>query len=116
MVSKFGSYIGNGSTDGVFVYTGFRPAFVMVKNSGGGATSSLQGWILIDTERSTYNQTADALFANNSNASNSNSIYGVDILSNGFKTRGTDGAINESSATYIYIAFAENPFKYTNAR
>jgi hypothetical protein len=88
----------------------------MIKNSGGGATSSLQGWILLDTSRSPYNQTADALFANNSNASSSNSIYGMDILSNGFKTRGTDGAINESSALYVYACFAENPFQYALAR
>ena len=92
--SKFGSYTGNGSADGPFVYTGFRPKFVMIKNSGGGATSSLQGWIMLDTSRSPFNQTADALFTNNSNASNSSSTYGIDILSNGFKTRGTDGAVN----------------------
>jgi hypothetical protein len=114
--SKFGSYTGNGSADGVFVYTGFRPKYVMIKNSGGGATSSVQGWIMMDTSRSPFNQTADALFANNSNASNSGTSYAIDILSNGFKTRGTDGAVNESSATYIYMAFAENPFKNANAR
>jgi len=114
--SKFGSYTGNGSSDGVFVYLGFRPKYVMIKNSGGGATSSLQGWIMMDTSRSTYNQTADALFTNNSNASNSGTSYAIDILSNGFKTRGTDGSVNESSATYIYMAFAENPFKNANAR
>jgi hypothetical protein len=114
--SKFGSYTGNGSADGPFVYTGFRPEFIMIKNSAGGATSSVQGWIMLDTSRSPFNQTADALFANNSNASNSSSTYGIDILSNGFKTRGTDGAVNESSATYIYMAFAENPFKNANAR
>jgi hypothetical protein len=114
--SKFGSYTGNGSADGVFVYLGFRPRFVLIKNSSGGATSSLQGWIMMDTSRSTYNQTADALFTNNSNASSSSSTYAIDILSNGFKTRGTDGAVNESSATYIYMAFAEAPFKFSNAR
>jgi len=114
--SKFGSYTGNGSADGPFVYTGFRPEFVMIKNSGGGATSSLQGWIMMDTSRSPFNQTADALFANNSNASNSGTSYAIDILSNGFKTRGTDGAVNESSATYIYMAFAEHPFKISNSR
>ena len=114
--SRFGSYVGNGSADGPFIFTGFRPEFIMIKNSGGGATSSLQGWIMIDTSRSPFNQTADALFANNSNASNSSSTYGIDILSNGFKTRGTDGAVNESSATYIYMAFAENPFKNALAR
>lgn len=114
--SKFGSYTGNGSADGPFQYTGFRPRFIMIKNSGGGATSSLQGWIMLDTSRSPYNQTADALFSNGNNASSSNSIYAIDILSNGFKTRGTDGAINESSATYIYMAFAEAPFKYSSAR
>jgi len=114
--SRFGSYTGNGSADGPFVFTGFRPEFIMIKNSGGGATSSLQGWIMMDTSRSPFNQTADALFANNSNASNSGTSYAIDILSNGFKTRGTDGAVNESSATYVYMAFAENPFKNALAR
>ena len=108
--SKFGSYTGNGNANGPFVYTGFKPAFIMIKNSGGGATSSVQGWPMLDTSRSPFNQTADVLFANISNASNSSSTYSIDILSNGFKTRGTDGAVNESSATYIYMAFAENPF------
>lgn len=114
--SRAFSYTGNGSSDGVFTYLGFSPKFILIKNSGGGATSSLQGWIMLDTSRSPYNVTADALFANNSNASSSSSTYGIDILSNGFKTRGTDGAVNESSATYIGIAFASNPFKNANAR
>ncbi len=114
--SKAFSYTGNGSSDGVFTYLGFSPKYILIKNSGGGATSSLQGWIMLDTSRSTYNVTADALFANNSNASSSSSTYGIDILSNGFKTRGTDGAVNESSATYIGIAFASNPFKNSLAR
>ena len=114
--SRFGSYTGNGSADGPFVFTGFRPKFVMIKNSGGGATSSLQGWVMQDTSRSPFNQTADTLFTNNANASSSNSIYAIDILSNGFKTRGTDGAVNESSATYVYMAFAESPFKNSLAR
>jgi hypothetical protein len=114
--SSFGSYTGNGSADGPFVYTGFRPRWLLIKNSGGGASSSVQGWVLQDTARSAYNVTADTLFASNSNASSSSSIYGIDILSNGFKTRGTDGAVNESSATYIYAAFAEHPFQFSRAR
>jgi hypothetical protein len=114
--SSFGSYTGNGSADGPFVFTGFRPRWVMIKNSGGGASSSSQGWVLQDTARSTFNVTADTLFASNANSSSSNSIYGLDILSNGFKTRGTDGAVNEVNATYVYAAFAESPFKYARAR
>jgi hypothetical protein len=88
----------------------------MIKNSGNGATSSLQGWVMIDTSRSPYNITADTLFANNANASSSSSVYAINMLSNGFKTVGTDGGINESNANYIYMAYAENPFKNALAR
>jgi hypothetical protein len=106
--SAFGSYTGNGSTDGPFVYTGFRPRWLMVK-----ASSTTGDWVLVDTSRSPYNVASDILYANLSNAE---SIFGTfDILSNGFKLRQSAG-MNTSSQTYIYAAFAENPFKNALAR
>jgi hypothetical protein len=110
--SAFGSYVGNGSSDGTFVFTGFRPRFLMVKN----ASASGNGWIIIDTSRDTYNQTTLNLFPNSSGAETNSTTYSSDILSNGFKIRATDPAINGSSNTLIYMAFCESPFKYANAR
>jgi SPRY domain len=107
--SKFGIYTGNGSTDGPFVYCGFRPRYVMVK-----ASSTAGDWPIFDSSRDTYNLMPDALFADLSNAENN--TYGIDFLSNGFKLRSTAGNTNTSSATYIYAAFAENPFKNSLAR
>jgi len=109
--SKFGSYTGNGSTDGPFVYTGFRPAFVLVKNY----SNSGNGWIMIDTTRSTYNQSAIQIYANSASAEAA-STANVDILSNGFKPRTGSSDINDGSIGYIYMAFAENPFKKSRAR
>jgi hypothetical protein len=106
--SAFGSYTGNGSADGPFVYTGFRPRFVMIKR-----TDSTSTWGFIDTARDTYNVTTKLLFSNTSDAENT-SYTPVDILSNGFKLR--DTTYNISSGTYIYMAFAEAPFKYSSAR
>jgi hypothetical protein len=106
--SAFGSYTGNGSADGTFVFTGFRPRFVLVKR-----TDSTSSWGLIDTARDTYNVTTKLLFPNASDAENT-SYTPEDILSNGFKLR--DTTYNISSGTYIYMAFAESPFKYANAR
>jgi hypothetical protein len=106
--SKFGSYIGNGSTDGPFVYTGFRPAFVVAKRTD--LTSSWQMW---DTSRSTYNATTHRLRADLSNAEDTGAVD-IDTLSNGFKLRNL--GINSSGGTYIYMAFAENPFKQSLAR
>jgi hypothetical protein len=110
--SKFGSYTGNGSTDGPFVYLGFRPRFVMVK-----LTSSAGGnWVIMDSARPTYNKgNSDLLYPNLSNAEAS-SGSGVEMLSNGFKLNGTYGDVNASGLTYIYAAFAENPFKNSLAR
>ena len=108
--SKFGSYTGNGSADGPFVYLGFRPRFVMTKlSSGAGA-----GWWIYDTARDPYNATKDLLQANLANASVSSLPF--DILSNGFKIRTADVGANTNGATYIYACFAENPFKYSLAR
>lgn len=108
--SKFGSYVGNGSTDGPFVYCGFRPKFVLYKCSSG-----LGGWLIADTSRGTYNLNDPSLIANGSDAEFTGNY--IDILSNGFKFRATSGTgVNGSGSTYIFMAFAENPFKYSLAR
>ena len=108
--SAFGSYTGNGSADGPFVYCGFRPRYVLYKRS-----DSTGDWYVWDTARDTVNVAGNGLFPNYSIAE---VAYGtiLDILSNGFKLR-TNGVVgNASGGTYIYAAFAENPFKYSNAR
>jgi hypothetical protein len=109
--SKFGSYTGNGSTDGAFIYLGFRPRFVMVRQ-----TNAAGNWIIWDTSRSTYNQMQDYLVPNSSQAESNNVLVSIDALSNGFKCRTSDNDINGSSDTYIYACFASNPFKYSLAR
>ena len=105
--SKFGKYTGNGNADGTFVYTGFKPAFFLIKRYDG-----VEGWYLMDAIRNPSNLTSRQLFpASNSvenNMTASNQVNG-DILSNGFKVRASDTAINASSGGYIYMAFAENP-------
>jgi hypothetical protein len=110
--SKIGSYTGNGSTDGPFVFTGFRPKFIMTKRTD---TSGFW-WEMVDTSRSPFNVASSALYANSSSAEFSGSVYDKDILSNGFKMRGTNGAQNASGGTYIYMAFAECPFQNSNSR
>jgi hypothetical protein len=104
--SKFGSYVGNGSTNGTFVYTGFKPAFIMIKNTTVG-----DGWQLIDAKRNVTNGYNNSrLEANNANAESVNNTWTlVDLLSNGFKQRYTDNIMNASGSTYIYMAFAEQP-------
>jgi hypothetical protein len=110
--SSFGSYTGNGSADGPFVYTGFRPRWVMIKNTTGTAE-----WLMRDTERDPYNNnTTGKFYADDSRDERVDTTDLVDITSNGFKMRGTDSSSNSSSATYIYAAFAENPFQYARAR
>jgi hypothetical protein len=108
--SKFGSYTGTGNSDGNFVYLGFRPRFLIIK-----PTSTTGNWELIDTTRDTYNPSALLLRANSSAAQVSASPIN-DILSNGFKPRSANGSQNDAGVTYIYAAFAENPFKYSLAR
>ena len=109
--SKLGSYTGNGSTDGTFVYTGFRPKYVMIKNA-----TSVGHWQIHDTTRDTYNVMGYQLHANASDADGASSAYYIDSLSNGFKLRMTHAGQNASGSKYLFIAFAEHPFKYTNAR
>jgi hypothetical protein len=103
--SKFGSYIGNGSTDGTFVYTGFKPAFVIVKNT----TTAGNVWGLFDNKRIAYNANNYPLIPSASDAEDTTAGY-IDLLSNGFKMRSTNDFNNKSGDTFIYMAFAENPF------
>jgi hypothetical protein len=107
--SKFGSYTGNGSGDGTFVYCGFRPRFILMKR-----TDSSSDWRIHDTARATYNPEMIALLPNSSSVEDTGANL-IDELSNGFKCRAAD-AFNISSATYIFMAFAEAPLKYANAR
>jgi hypothetical protein len=107
--SKFGSYTGNGSADGPFIYTGFRPRWLLLKNTGGVAS-----WYCLDSSRNTYNVVNSVLVPNSSQAEVA--ITSVDFLSNGFKLRTTTTDINGSGTTYIYAAFAESPFNYSLAR
>ena len=109
--SKLGSYTGNGSTDGPFVYTGFKPAFVLFKKTN----ITTASWGIRDNTRYTYNPTRNTLYADKSDAEYTGTAHDVDFLSNGFKPRTTDGLFNSSGATYIYMAFAENPFKFSTA-
>ena len=108
--SKFGSYTGNGSADGTFVYLGFRPRWVLIK-----ASSTTDDWYLYDSSRSTYNLTNLVLFPDLTIAESTGVNAVLDFLSNGFKCRGIAN-INTGSITYIYAAFAENPFAQANAR
>jgi hypothetical protein len=108
--SAFGSYTGNGSTDGPFVFTGFRPRWVMIKN-----TSQTASWYLLDTARNTYNVMNAALFPNLSNAENTSDNI-LDCTSNGFKLRASGTAVNYNGDTFVYACFAENPFKLSLAR
>jgi len=103
--SKFGSYTGNGSTDGTFVYTGFKPAFVIGKR-----TNDVEDWFLFDSARDTYNVNNKLLYPNGTNAEYTGVSARNDFLSNGFKMRITDNKENGAGSTYIYMAFAENPF------
>jgi hypothetical protein len=103
--SKFGSYVGNGSTNGTFVYTGFKPAFIMLKSS-----STAGNWNIYDASREGFNVNNNALYADANNAEDLGSTYAfMDIVSNGFKLRRATYDPNKV-ATYIYMAFAENPF------
>jgi hypothetical protein len=111
--SKFTSYTGNGSTDGPFIFLGFRPKFVMIKRTDGGTNN----WVIFDSARNTYNATGKELKANTSAAEyDGDSTNPNDFLSNGLKIRHDGTAMNIASGTYIVAAWAENPFKNSNAR
>ena len=103
--SKFGSYVGNANTDGTFIYTGFKPAWVMFKKSAG--TSA---WSIQDNKRTPFNVQQKALFANTTAAENDSADNNVDFLSNGFKLKSDTANYNTNGDLYVYMAFAENPF------
>ena len=107
--SKFGSYTGNNSTDGTFTYLGFNPSLLVIKRVTGGAGN----WVFYDSTRSTSNPVQDRLYQSNT-AESSVSTMQVDFLSNGFKQRNSDSYLNGSD-TFVYMAFAENPFGGENA-
>jgi hypothetical protein len=109
--SKVGSYTGNtSSTDGTFVHCGFAVSFLLIKDTGAGNT-----WVLLDSKRDSINPN-DTLLQPQSSAAETTGWAGqVDFLSNGFKIRSNDNALN-AARTYIFYAIAENPFKHTNAR
>tara|TARA_R100001129_G_scaffold127168_2_gene89275 strand:- start:1503 stop:4301 length:2799 start_codon:yes stop_codon:yes gene_type:complete len=112
---KIGSYTGNGSSsDGTFVYTGFRPSFLLLK-----ATSFTKGWRITDSKRATFNRIFKSLFPELTAVeytATGTSNQGQDFLSNGFKLRSTNTRDNQNGSTYIYLAFAESPFKNARAR
>jgi hypothetical protein len=109
--SKFGKYVGNGAVGGPFIYTGFKPAFVMIKNA-----SATESWVIYDTKRSSNNPADLKLSPDTADSENDNSAIGgaaynnIDILSNGFKCVKNNAATNGSGNTLIFMAFAENPF------
>jgi hypothetical protein len=107
--SAFGSYTGNGSTDGTFIYLGFRPKFFMIK-----VTNAVNAWLIVDSSRSTYNVMGSYLIPNASDAEGSATV--MDFVSNGVKMRNTFNGWNASGENFIYMAFAENPFKNALAR
>jgi len=112
--SKFGKYVGNGSTDGTYVFTGFRPAWVMVKNLSDGS----QSWQLYDNKRDTFNR-VDSRVNPNSYAVEDEVVPFGDFLGNGFKLRPSSsyyGQVNANNNTYIYMAFAEQPAKFSNGK
>jgi hypothetical protein len=102
--SKIGSYTGNGNADGPFIYTGFRPAWIMVKRT----STSGENWNIRDNKRSPINPANENLLANDNRAEEN--YYATDLLSNGFKIRTSEAGHNTNGATYIYMAFAEHPF------
>jgi hypothetical protein len=107
--SKFGSYTGNGSADGPFVFCGFRPALVMYKR-----TDSTANWLMLDTALNPSNNSSTYLIPNSSSSEGTDNVF--DILSNGFKLRNGGAAGNASGGTYIFMAFAEHPFQSALAR
>ena len=108
--SKFGSYIGNGNADGTFVYTGFKPAFLIAKETG-----NTRDWVMVDNKRPGYNVVDELLVPNSSGAeiTGNSSLY-IDLISNGCKIRGNNSAWNNSGGNYIFMAFAEAPLVGSN--
>ena len=107
--SKISSYTGNGNADGTFVYTGFRVSYLLVKNADRGAN-----WTVYDVKRETINPIDEILEPNINNAEETG--HDFDLLSNGFKVRNTNNSFNANGEKIVFMAFAERPFKYANAR
>jgi len=109
--SKVGSYTGNGSADGPFVYTGHRSSFLLIKR-----TDAADNWDMHDSVRGPYNVNDWRLYANQSSAEASGGAFGADFLSNGFKLRTSNSGWNASGGSYIFLSISEQPFKFANAR
>ena len=109
--SKFGSYTGNGDADGPFIYTGFRPAFVLIKNIG-----ASQDWFLLDNKRDGYNVVDKFLEPNTSNDEDTAASNKADFTANGFKLRGSGSVTNQNNTSFVYACFSESPLKHANAR
>ena len=107
--SKFGLYKGNGNANGTFIYTGFKPAFVIMKKLNGA-----DGWLMKDTTRITYNLNNIRLYPDQSGLESTSANSAIDMLSNGFKQRSSDNMVNASSGSYLYMAFAEAPLVGSN--
>ena len=105
--SNIGYYVGNQNADGPFLYTGFKPAFILSKKIDGASD-----WYIFDSKREGYNIDNDTLLANQTNAESTTDY--LDIFSNGYKVRTTDGDLNTNNGRYVYLAFAENPFVSSN--
>jgi hypothetical protein len=106
--SAFGSYIGNGNVDGPFIYTGFKPAFVLIK------TTAIDSWHIYDNRRNVYNPANSPLYSDLTIEERPASTYSIDMLSNGFKLRNNNGGLNLNNQAFIYAAFAEHPFGGSN--
>jgi hypothetical protein len=107
--SKFGSYVGNGNVDAPFIYTGMKPAFLLIRSI------SSTNWNMFDNKRSVYNVADETLWSNTTGTEATiGTSYGIDILSNGFKPRTVSSQVNNNNTTHIYMAFAENPLVGTN--
>jgi hypothetical protein len=109
--SAFGDYTGNGTADGPFVYTGFRPQWILIKQT---TASTITNWILFDARRIGYNPNNNNLNPNTTDAEFAQAL--LDTVSNGFKIRSTSTDVNNNTGTYVYAAFAEFPFQYARAR
>ena len=108
--SLIGEYVGNGSTNGVYIHCGFKPAMVIMKSHGSG------GWMIWDNKREPNNPQQLRLELQGTAVQSSNSAYKREIYSNGFKLKTTSAEWNGSGTRYIFMAFAEDPFKYSEGR
>ena len=106
---KFGEYLGNGNSDGSFVYTGFRPRMLVIKRN-----ANSHDWILFDTARNTFNLTDKAVTWDTTDVESTSN--GIDILSNGFKLRNTNSSLNNSGSQFVYGAWGDVPYQYNNGK